>query len=87
MDHKCSVLFIATMDCISLTHENGTTFLIPRDSAHEIDEHLYIRGWFIVKRLPKTEEEFIKLQQLSIYYLNTIIYKCRYDDLIMSQLE
>ncbi len=75
------------MDSILLTNESGTTYLIPRESPYEIDEHLYMRGWFIVKRCPKTEEEFVRLRELSIYYLNTIIYKCRYDDSIMSQLE
>ena len=70
---------------LAITHL-GTTYLISAFS-NEVSEHHQMRGWFIAKKQPQTEEEFEYWTRMSRFYANWKVFGCEYAPSIMKEID
>lgn len=70
---------------MTLFRRGNSAFLIERE-YNEADEIFVDRGNFIASQLPKTENEYNKVELFSRIYVNVKYLGCVYDDTVMARL-
>ncbi len=61
---------------------NGLLFIFPKNTNMH-DDIYYDKCWFITKKMPKTTEDYFKIEQLSSIFVNTKYLGCTYDTKIV----